>query len=78
MTSNKLENLPHLVGWFSWKYDVARTCKTQICVLCLHISIAIGCLFCEFRSRCHESSILLGWYIRITDVCYYLCRQCER
>jgi len=27
MTSNKLENLVHLVGWFSWKYDDARTCK---------------------------------------------------
>jgi len=27
MTSNKLENLLHLVGWFSWKYDDARTCK---------------------------------------------------
>jgi len=26
MTSNKLEKLLHLVGWFSWKYD-ARTCK---------------------------------------------------
>jgi len=21
MTSNKLENLLHLVGWFSWKYN---------------------------------------------------------
>jgi len=28
MTSNKLENLLHLVGWFSWKHDDARTCKT--------------------------------------------------
>jgi len=27
MTSNKLEKLPHLVGWFSWKYDDARTGK---------------------------------------------------
>jgi len=27
MTSNKLENFLHLVGWFSWKYDDARTCK---------------------------------------------------
>jgi len=27
MTSNKLENLLHLAGWFSWKYDDARTCK---------------------------------------------------
>jgi len=27
MTSNKLENLLHLVGRFSWKYDDARTCK---------------------------------------------------
>jgi len=27
MTSNKLENLLHLVGWFSWKYDDARSCK---------------------------------------------------
>jgi len=27
MTSNKLENLLNLVGWFSWKYDDARTCK---------------------------------------------------
>jgi len=27
MTSNKLEKLLHLVGWFSWKYDDARTCK---------------------------------------------------
>jgi len=27
MTSNKLENLLHLVGWFSWKYDDARICK---------------------------------------------------
>jgi len=27
MTSNKLEKLLHLVGWFSWKYDGARTCK---------------------------------------------------
>jgi len=27
MTSNKLENLLHLVGWFSWKYDDARNCK---------------------------------------------------
>jgi len=27
MTSNKLENVLHLVGWFSWKYDDARTCK---------------------------------------------------
>jgi len=27
MTSNKLENSLHLVGWFSWKYDDARTCK---------------------------------------------------
>jgi len=27
MTSNKLENLLHLVGWFSWEYDDARTCK---------------------------------------------------
>jgi len=25
MTSNKLEKLLHLVGWFSWKYDDART-----------------------------------------------------
>jgi len=30
MTSNKLENLLHLVGWFSWKYDDARTCKSRI------------------------------------------------
>jgi hypothetical protein len=28
MTSNKLENLLHLFGWFSWKYNDARTCKT--------------------------------------------------
>jgi len=27
MTSNKLENLLRLVGWFSWKYDDARTWK---------------------------------------------------
>jgi len=27
MTSNKFENLLHLVGWFSWKYDDARTCN---------------------------------------------------
>jgi len=27
MTSNKLEKLLHLVGWFSWKYDDARTYK---------------------------------------------------
>jgi len=27
MTSNKLEKLLHLVGWFSWKYDDARTCN---------------------------------------------------
>jgi len=27
MTSNKLEKLLHLVGWFSWKYDDAQTCK---------------------------------------------------
>jgi len=27
MTSNKLENLLHLVGWLIWKYDDARTCK---------------------------------------------------
>jgi len=27
MTSNKLEKLLHLVGWFSWKYDDARACK---------------------------------------------------
>jgi len=27
MTSNKLENVLYLVGWFSWKYDDARTCK---------------------------------------------------
>jgi len=27
MTSNKLEKLLDLVGWFSWKYDDARTCK---------------------------------------------------
>jgi len=27
MTSNKLEKLLHLVGWFSWNYDDARTCK---------------------------------------------------
>jgi len=27
MTRNKLENLLHLVGWFSWKYDDARTGK---------------------------------------------------
>jgi len=27
MTSNKLENLLHLVGWFRWKYDDARTGK---------------------------------------------------
>jgi len=27
MTSNKLENLLHLVDWFSWKYDEARTSK---------------------------------------------------
>jgi len=27
MTSNKLENLLHLVGWFIWKYDDARTCR---------------------------------------------------
>jgi len=27
MTGNKLENLLHLVGWFSWKYDDAGTCK---------------------------------------------------
>jgi len=27
MTSNKLEKLLHLIGWFSWKYDDARTCK---------------------------------------------------
>ena len=26
-TSNKLENLLHLIGWFSWKCDDARTCK---------------------------------------------------
>jgi len=27
MTSNKLKKLLHLVGWFSWKYDDAWTCK---------------------------------------------------
>jgi len=27
MTSNKLEKLLHLVGWFSWKCDYAQTCK---------------------------------------------------
>jgi len=27
MTSDKPEKLLHLVGWFSWKYDDARTCK---------------------------------------------------
>jgi len=27
MTSNKLEKLLHLVCWFSWKYDDARTCE---------------------------------------------------
>jgi len=27
MTSNKLEKLLHLVGWFIRKYDDARTCK---------------------------------------------------
>jgi len=27
MTSNKLKNLLHLVGWFSWKYDDTQTCK---------------------------------------------------
>jgi len=27
MTSKKPENLLHPVGWFSWKYDDARTCK---------------------------------------------------
>jgi len=27
MTSIKLEKLLHLVGWFSWKYYDARTCK---------------------------------------------------
>jgi len=27
MTSNKLEKLLNLAGWFSWKYDDARTCK---------------------------------------------------
>jgi hypothetical protein len=27
MTNNKLENLLYLVGWSSWKYDDARTCK---------------------------------------------------
>jgi len=27
MTSNKLENLLHLVGWFSWKYDDVRICN---------------------------------------------------
>jgi len=27
MTSNKLEKLMNLVGWFSWKYDDARTGK---------------------------------------------------
>jgi len=29
MTSNKLEKLLHLFGWFSWKYVDARTCKPQ-------------------------------------------------
>jgi len=29
MTSNKLENLLHLVGWFSWKYNDAWTCKPE-------------------------------------------------
>jgi len=27
MTSNKLEKLLRLVGWFSWKYEDARTCR---------------------------------------------------
>jgi len=27
MTSDKLENLLLLVGWFSWKYDDAQICK---------------------------------------------------
>jgi len=27
MTGNKLDNLLHLVGWFSWKHDNARTGK---------------------------------------------------
>jgi len=27
MTSNKLDNLLHLFGWFSWKNDDARTGK---------------------------------------------------
>jgi len=27
MTSNELEKLLHLVGWFSWKYDDTRTCR---------------------------------------------------
>jgi len=29
MTSNKLEKMLHLVGWFSWKYDDARTCNRK-------------------------------------------------
>jgi RecG-like helicase len=39
MTSNKLGNLLHLLGWFSWKYDNARSCKPLIKkkTFCLHI-----------------------------------------
>jgi len=27
MTGNKAERLMHLIGWFIWIYDVARTYK---------------------------------------------------
>jgi len=33
-TSNKSERLMHLVGWFIWMHDDARTCKPWTCINC--------------------------------------------
>jgi len=45
MTSNIIEKLLHLFGWFSWKYDDARTCKLYIIQLYL---LQLSCTFVPF------------------------------
>ena len=58
-TSNKLEKLLRLVGWFSWKYDDARTGKPKLAEIFFFpsppqdkISNPYSLLFHEYRRVC--------------------------
>jgi hypothetical protein len=57
MTSNKLENLLHLVGWFSWK-NVLCTSKTYASSSCFYNEESECPLVAAYRARNADVSSL--------------------